>query len=93
VIVYYMLFYKTVDNYVERRAPFREAHLAYATAAFERGEIVMAGALDEPVDGAVLVFRGDSPAVASGFAENDPYVKAGLITEWSVRPWIVVIGG
>jgi len=92
-MMYYTLLYKTVDNYVERRAPYRDEHLAHATAAFERGEIVMAGAFDEPVDGALLVFKGDSPDVATKFAENDPYVKAGLITEWTVRPWVVVIGG
>ncbi len=53
----------------------------------------MAGAFAEPADGAVLVFRGDSPCVAEAFAENDPYVQNGLIAEWRVRPWTVVIGG
>jgi len=91
--VYYILFYKTVDNYVERRAPYRDAHLAYANAAHERGELVMAGALDEPADSAVLVFKGEGPSAAEKFAQNDPYVKDGLITEWKVRPWTVVIGG
>jgi len=91
--VYYILFYKTVENYVEKRAPYRSLHLAYATAAFERGEMVMAGALADPADGAVLIFKGDGPQVAEGFARNDPYVKAGLIVEWEVRPWTVVIGG
>jgi uncharacterized protein YciI len=91
--MYYILFYKTVDNYVEKRAPYREEHLAYAKAAIERGELVMAGALAEPVDGAVLVFKGESPSVAEDFAKNDPYVKNGLITEWQVRLWTVVIGG
>lgn len=91
--MYYILFYKTVDNYVERRKPFREEHLAYATAANQRGELVMAGALDEPVDSAVLVFKGEKASIAEDFARNDPYVKNGLITEWKVRPWTVVIGG
>lgn len=91
--MYYILFYKTVDNYVERRAPYRDAHLAYANAAHERGELVMAGALDEPADSAVLVFKGEGPSAAEKFAQNDPYVKDGLITEWKVRPWTVVIGG
>ncbi len=91
--MYYVLFYKTVDNYVERRAPYRDQHLAYANAAHDRGALVLAGALDEPADGAVLVFQGDGPSVAEDFATNDPYVKAGLIAEWSVRPWTVVIGG
>lgn len=91
--MYYILLYKTVENYVERRAPYRDAHLAYANAAHERGELVMAGALDEPADSAVLVFKGEGPSAAEKFAQNDPYVKDGLITEWKVRPWTVVIGG
>ena len=91
--MYYILFYKTVENYIERRAPYRDAHLAYANAAHERGELVMAGALDEPADSAVLVFKGEGPSAAEKFAQNDPYVKDGLITEWKVRPWTVVIGG
>jgi uncharacterized protein YciI len=91
--MYYLLFYETVENYVERRAPYREQHLAYAQAAQERGELVMAGALAEPADGAVLIFQGDTPAVAEDFARHDPYVGKGLITKWTVRPWAVVIGG
>ena len=91
--MYYILFYKTVDNYVERRKPFREEHLKYANAAHQRGELVMAGALAEPVDSAVLVFKGENASIAEEFARNDPYVKNGLITEWQVRPWTVVIGG
>ncbi|MDP2914991.1 MAG: YciI-like protein [Candidatus Aminicenantes bacterium] len=91
--MYYILFYKTVDNYVEKRAPFREDHLGYAKAAHERGELVIAGALADPADRAVLVFKGEGPAAAENFAKNDPYVRNGLITEWSVRPWSVVIGG
>jgi uncharacterized protein YciI len=91
--MYYLLFYQTVDNYVERRAPYRQEHLAHANAAHQRGDLVMAGALAEPVDGAVLVFKGENPLIAEEFAKQDPYVIRGLITEWKVRPWTVVIGG
>jgi uncharacterized protein YciI len=91
--MYYILFYTTVDNYIERRAPLRDDHLALARAAHDRGEMVMAGALAEPADGAVLVFRGDGPEVAERFARADPYVLNGLISEWTIRPWTVVIGG
>ncbi|MHC4601213.1 MAG: YciI-like protein [Planctomycetota bacterium] len=90
--MHFLLFYETVENYVERRAPYREDHLAYATAAYDRGELFMAGALAAPADGAVLVFRGEDASVAEAFAANDPYVKAGLIAKWKVRPWTVVIG-
>ncbi len=91
--MHYILFYKAVDDYIERRAPYRDEHLAYAAAAHERGDLVMAGAFDEPADGALLVFKGDAPDVAEDFAVNDPYVINGCITEWNVRPWVVVFGG
>lgn len=90
--MYYILFYKTVENYIEKRAPSREEHLGLAQQAFQNGTLVLGGALADPSDGAVLVFKGDSPEVAEDFANNDPYVKNGLITEWSVRAWNVVIG-
>jgi hypothetical protein len=88
--MYYILFYKTVDNYIERRAPFREEHLGLIHEFHGDGRMVMAGALAEPADGAVLIFSGDNPAAAHDFVSRDPYVKNGLITEWSVRPWNVV---
>lgn len=91
--MYYILFYKTVDNFIEKRAPYRNEHLDYANAAHERGILVMAGALDEPADGAVLVFKGDDATPAEDFAKHDPYVINSLITKWEVRPWTVVIGG
>lgn len=91
--MHYVVIYETVDGYVEKRVPYRAGHLAYADEAHARGELVMAGALADPADTALLVFRADSPAVAEEFARNDPYVKAGLIRKWTVRPWTVVIGG
>jgi uncharacterized protein YciI len=89
---HYILFYRTVENYVERRQPYREAHLAYANAARDRGELILGGALDAPADGAVLIFKTRDPKVVEDFARDDPYVQNGLVTAWRVRPWIVVIG-
>ena len=91
-MAYFLLFYDVVDDYLERRGEFREEHLALANAARERGELIMAGALAEPADGAVLVFRCGEASVAERFAEADPYVRNGLVTRWRVRPWTVVIG-
>jgi uncharacterized protein YciI len=90
--MHYLLFYDTGPNYVERRLPFRAAHLAHARAAVERGEFVLGGALADPVDGAVLLFRGESPAAAEAFARTDPYVLNGLVTAWRVRAWATVVG-
>jgi uncharacterized protein YciI len=90
--MHYLLFYDVGDGYVEKRAPFRELHLKHATQAFERGELVLAGALSDPADGAVLVFRGPTPEFAEAFAKSDPYVVNGLIKSWRVRKWVTVIG-
>jgi len=90
--MHYLLFYDVVDDYVNRRAPFRAAHLTLAREAVARGELVLGGAFADPPDGAVLVFKGSSPDVAESFAKNDPYVLNGLITRWRVREWTTVVG-
>ena len=90
--MHYLLIYDASDDYVERRAPLRAAHLAHARAALARGELVLGGALANPPDGAILLFRGDSPAAAEAFAASDPYVRNGLVTRWRVREWTTVVG-
>ena len=90
--MHYILFYDVVDDYLERRAPFRGLHLKKVREAYERGELVLAGALTEPDDGAVLVFRGPSPDAAEAFARSDPYVTNGVVTAWRVRKWVTVVG-
>ena len=89
---HYLLFYEVGPDYVERRATYREAHLRGAWEASARGELVLAGALADPVDGALLLFTGDSPRVAEQFAERDPYVRNGLVNRWYVREWKTVAG-
>jgi uncharacterized protein YciI len=89
---YFVLTYAVVDDYVERRREYRLAHLELARAAAARGELRLGGALADPADGAVLIFRGADRSVAEAFARADPYVEHGLVTSWSVREWTVVIG-
>ena len=89
--MYYLLFYDVVDNFVDRRTPFREAHLKLAREAHERGDLVMAGAFGEPVDGAALLFQAADPLTVQRFAEGDPYVTEGLVTSWRVRKWHEVL--
>jgi uncharacterized protein len=91
-LMHYLLFYEAGEDYVTRRAEFRKAHLELAWAASERGEIVLAGALADPVDGALILFNGDSPAVAENFARVDPYVTSGIVKRWHVRQWHTVVG-
>ena len=91
--MYYILFYEVVDDYMDRRAEFREEHLELAGLAHKKGQLVMAGAFAHPPDGAALVFRGEDASAAEAFAKNDPYVKNGLVKNWRVREWTVVVGG
>lgn len=90
--MHYLLIYDLVPEYLERRSEFRKEHLALAWKASERGELILGGALADPVDGAVLLFEGPSPEVAERFAAADPYVKHGLVRHWRVREWATVVG-
>lgn len=90
--MHYLLIYNTAPAYLTRRGEFRQAHLDLAWAASDRGELVMGGAAGDPVDSAILLFTGDSPAAAEAFARADPYVKNGLVTHWVVKPWTTVAG-
>ena len=89
---HFALMYDVVDRFAEKRTPHREAHLALVRAAQARGELIMAGALGDPPDGALLVFRAENADAVERFARADPYVTNGLVKTWRVRPWNVVIG-
>lgn len=90
--MHYLLFYEVGEDYVSRRAEFRDAHIEAAWKANERGELVLGGALANPVDGAILLFRGGSSEVADRFAKADPYVMPGIVKRWHVREWTTVVG-
>lgn len=90
--MHFLLFYDVSHDYLERRGEYRSAHLEKAWAANERGELVLGGALTDPIDAAILLFKGDSPSVAEEFAKTDPYVLNGLVKSWRVRQWNTVAG-
>jgi uncharacterized protein len=89
---YSVLEYTLADDYLERREALRADHLALLRDAHERGELLMAGALPDPYDRALLVWTAPREVVEA-FAEADPYVVPGLVTTWTVREWNVVVGG
>ncbi len=88
---YYLLIYHVIDDYVARRAPFREEHLRLVREAHARGELVIAGALTDPADQAILVFHSPDKSAAENFVAQDPYVKNGLVPRWEIRHWNVVV--
>ena|SRR4249920_996585 len=90
-MTHYLLEYTLVADYLQRRASFRAEHLALAREARDRGALMLAGALAEPADRAVLVWTTEDRSVIEEFVERDPYVRNGLVTSWTIRPWSVVI--
>lgn len=90
--MHYLLVYDVAEDYLSRRAQFRVSHLNHVRSAYERGELVLGGALAEPTDAALIVFRGNSSEPAELFAKSDPYVTQGLVKSWQVRKWMTVIG-
>jgi len=90
--MHYLLFYEVGDDYLARRGEFRKQHLTMAWGASERGELVLGGAMANPVDMTMLIFKGEGPEVAESFAKSDPYVLNGLVKRWYVREWNTVAG-
>ena len=91
-MAYFLLEYVLADDYLERRTPLRAEHLGLAQAAFTRGDLVLAGALQEPTDRAVLVWSVSDSAPIEAFVAADPYAREGLVASWTIRPWTVVVG-
>jgi uncharacterized protein YciI len=89
---YFALFYDMADDFMTRRAPYRDEHLQLARESLAHGELVLAGALADAPPGALLVFNAKEANVAEDFARNDPYVKNGIAKSWKVRPWTVAVG-
>jgi uncharacterized protein YciI len=90
--MHYLLFYDVSADYLERRAQFRAEHLTLCWQAQARGELILGGALADPVDGAVLLFKGELADVVSRFVAADPYVRNGLVVRWNIRLWTTVVG-
>jgi uncharacterized protein YciI len=63
-----------------------------AWKAQARGELILAGAYADPVDGAALLFKCESRTVPEHFVAADPYMVGGLVTRWYVREWTTVVG-
>jgi len=90
---HFLLIYDYVPDYLEKRGPLRPAHLEHARASVARDELQLGGAVPEDKSPfGLLLFKGETGAVAEDFARNDPYVTQGVVTAWRVREWITVVG-
>lgn len=87
----YVLFGSYCENVVERRAPYREAHLAGLQQQKAEGVLVTLG----PTQDLTKVFGiYDAPdeATVRNLVESDPYWQNGIWTEYEIKEWIQAIG-
>jgi uncharacterized protein YciI len=87
---HHLLLYDYVEDIVERRGPYRDAHLERIAAGRQIGTILMAGSLGDPPHGAALVFKGATREEVEQFVRDDPYVDGGLVTKWYIERWNLV---
>ena len=90
--MHFLLFYEFVPDYIERRVEYRAKHLQLARESEAKGELILAGAYANPVDGAALLFQCASREIPERFVAADPYVQSGLVTRWNIREWTTVVG-
>jgi len=79
---------------LDLRLATRPQHLAYIETYQDR--IVQAGGLldaDGRACGSLLIIDVEDHAAAAGFAESDPYARAGLFESVIIRPYRQVFAG
>jgi hypothetical protein len=87
---HFLLLYDYPDDILERRTPYRDAHLALIREWMEDGRLLLAGPIGDPVHGGAFAFRVDDETDIDAFMNADPYVREGVITGHRVEPWNVV---
>ena len=89
----YLLTYEYVSDVLEKRGPYREGHLGLAKKMIEEGKCLSGGPTGEPnhevPSGALFIFTDLESAQL--YANEDPYVKNGIVTKFSIEEWNVVL--
>jgi hypothetical protein len=82
--------YRAVEDFLPLAQQHYPAHAARVQEFAGRGDLLMVGTFDEPMDGSAMgVFT--SRAAAEEFIAGDPFVLNGVVAEWSLRPWDEVL--
>jgi uncharacterized protein YciI len=69
-----------------------QRHFERLKAAAEHGPVILAGRTEEPADKTfgIVIFEAPDAAAARVFMENDPAVKAGIMTA-ELHPYMVAV--
>ncbi|MBF0425421.1 MAG: YciI family protein [Magnetococcales bacterium] len=94
--MYYAIMSQDVENSLPLRRQVRPAHLARLELLARAGRLLLAGpfpaiAAEDPGEagftGSLVVAEFDSMAAAQSWADQDPYVAAGVYAKVTVKPF------
>ncbi len=98
--MYYFIYAEDKPNSLEARLAARPEHLARLQALRDQGRILVAGplpAIDSPAPGeagftgSAIIAEFASLEDAQKWADEDPYIAAGVYKSATIKPFIKVI--
>ena len=96
----YAFISQDVVNSLEKRLSVREQHIARLNELKDQGRLIIAGphpAVDSPdpgdagFTGSLIVAEFDSLESAQAWADDDPYIEAGVYENVIVKPFKLVL--
>ena len=86
----YVMTYRAVEDFLPLAQQHHPAHSERVDEFARRGDLLMVGTFDEPMNGdAMGVFT--TREAAEEFIAGDPFVLNGVVAGWTVRPWHEVL--
>ena len=83
----YIIWGSYCENAIEKRAPYRQAHLDGLDDQKERGILITLGPTKDTTK-VFGIYEAEDEAMVRQLIENDPYWKNGIWTEYEVKEWI-----
>lgn len=78
------------DNVVEKRAPYRQAHLDGLAHQKESGMLLTIGPTKDLTQ-CFGIYDAEDEAIVRQLIEADPYWQNGIWTDYQVKEWIQAI--
>ena len=83
----YIMWGNYCEDALEKRTPYREAHLAGLKEQQERGILVTLGPTEDNTK-VFGIYEAESEAEVRKSIEADPYWQNGIWTDYEIKAWI-----
>lgn len=85
----YVLFGSYCENALEKRIPYRQAHLEGLQKQKEAGILITIGPTKDNTK-VFAIYEAESEEVVKKLVESDPYWQNGIWTDYEIKEWIQV---